>query len=376
MNENDPRIIRRKQYKNLLIIVLVIFVFVVVGIYVGSSGKNEISHSDEASVTEIASPIDKIDSSSIWIQRAENRLADMGGKTDELSTKIFDLEKEREHLLKRDQVQEGKFNSLLDQFAELEERLKQEEHHGMQYEDGEENAAEIQSDIFELVDSEIKTEEGKTEKNYVPAGAFVKAVLIGGLDASAGVTSQANPRPVLMRIIKNGTLPNETYSSLKDCVITGAGIGDISSERAYIRLERMSCKRNNQFLDTPVFGTVFGPDGKDGVRGRAVWREGNLLRRGFIAGLFSGLGKGITESFSTTSISPLGSTKTINNSDIAKSGIASGASNALEKLSNYHIERAEQYQPVIEVGAGVEVDVVFLKGVELVVKGSSARIRE
>jgi len=365
MNDNSPRAIRRKQYQNVLIIVLVLFAILMAGLYLSRGSEEDVRSRETQSITEFASPIDKIDNSSIWIQRAENRMETMGGKTDELSGKIIDLEKEREHLLKRDQAQEQKFNSLLEQFAGLEEKIKREEHHGAQYDEDQSDNAEIQTDVFQLTDSEIEIDEGKTEKNYVPAGGFVKAVLIGGLDASAGVTSQANPRPVLMRIIKNGTLPNETYSSLKDCVITGAGIGDISSERAYIRLERMSCKRNDQFLDTPVFGTVFGPDGKDGVRGRAVWREGNLLRRGFIAGLFSGLGKGITESFSTTSISPLGSTKSINNGDIAKSGIATGASNALEKLSNYHIERAEQYQPVIEVGAGVEVDVVFLKGVEL-----------
>ncbi len=60
--------------------------------------------------------------------------------------------------------------------------------------------------------------------------------MLGAADAAAGVNSQANPSPMLFRIIASGTLPNHKKSHLKDCVVTAAVYGDISSERGDIRL--------------------------------------------------------------------------------------------------------------------------------------------
>jgi conjugal transfer pilus assembly protein TraB len=44
--------------------------------------------------------------------------------------------------------------------------------------------------------------------NVLPAGAFAQAVLIGSVDANCGVSSTSDPKPVLLRILENGTLPN------------------------------------------------------------------------------------------------------------------------------------------------------------------------
>ena len=44
---------------------------------------------------------------------------------------------------------------------------------------------------------------------------------------------------------------------------------------------------------------------------------------------------------------------------------ASGLGQAASSLSEYYINRAEQYQPVVSLYAGTEVDVVFLEGVSL-----------
>src|SRR3546814_5883973 len=73
----------------------------------------------------------------------------------------------------------------------------------------------------------------------------------------------------------------------------------------------------------------------------------------FCAGLVGGIGRG----FSANSNSFLSGTTTIVNGerqklstgDIAKGGIGEGVSQAGDMLSQYLIERAEQYQPVIEM---------------------------
>ncbi|EOO9046424.1 conjugal transfer protein TraB, partial [Escherichia coli] len=51
--------------------------------------------------------------------------------------------------------------------------------------------------------------------------------------------------------------------------------------------------------------------------------------------------------------------------DVLKMGIGGGASKAAQTLSDYYIKRAEQYHPVIPIGAGNEVTVVFQDGFQL-----------
>jgi conjugal transfer pilus assembly protein TraB len=46
-------------------------------------------------------------------------------------------------------------------------------------------------------------------------------------------------------------------------------------------------------------------------------------------------------------------------------GVGGGASKAAQTLSEYYIKRAEQYHPVIPIGAGNEVTVVFQDGFQL-----------
>ena len=90
-------------------------------------------------------------------------------------------------------------------------------------------------------------------------------------------------------------------------MVTAAVVGDISSERGQIRLERMSCTfPNGEIVEQPVEGTVFGMDAKNGVRGTPVWREGALLGRAAVAGTLSGLGSAVSQTYTTNSISPLG----------------------------------------------------------------------
>jgi conjugal transfer pilus assembly protein TraB len=81
-----------------------------------------------------------------------------------------------------------------------------------------------------------------------------------------------------------------------------------------------------------------------------------------LGGLLSGLGKATSQSFNTTSVSPLGAVNTVKGGDIFKQAGAEGAGNAFELMAKYNIQRAEQYQPVIQISAGREVFVIFHSG--------------
>ena len=54
------------------------------------------------------------------------------------------------------------------------------------------------------------------EKTYIPAGAFGRVVVLGGIDAPAGGQAQGNPHPVLLRFMGNVHLPGGAKVDLKD----------------------------------------------------------------------------------------------------------------------------------------------------------------
>ncbi|HGX9532384.1 TPA: conjugal transfer protein TraB, partial [Escherichia coli] len=81
------------------------------------------------------------------------------------------------------------------------------------------------------------------------------------------------------------------------------------------------------------------------------------------AGFIDGIGQGM-ERASQPAVG-LGATAAYGAGDVLKMGIGGGASKAAQTLSDYYIKRAEQYHPVIPIGAGNEVTVVFQDGFQL-----------
>ena len=205
--------------------------------------------------------------------------------------------------------------------------------------------------------------------NFLPAGSYAPAIVLSGVDASTGVTSQVEPLPVIFRI--NG--PAVTAGArttvghridLTGCIVTGSARGDLSSERVLVRLLKLSCVHGSgQVFERDVAGYMSG-SGKAGVRGKVVSREGKLLTAAGIAGALSGLAEGVS-SVGTAA----GGAESATFNDVLKGAGASTASggvgNAANTLSEYYIERAEQYQPVVSLYGGTQVELVFLEGVDL-----------
>ena len=203
-------------------------------------------------------------------------------------------------------------------------------------------------------------------RRYLPSGAFAKALLLGGLDAPTGGQAQRNPQPVLLRLTDHAVLPNHFRSRVKECFVVGAGFGDVSAERAYIRTESLSCvTRDGTALDVPIKGYVAGEDGKAGLRGRLVSKQGQLLANALLAGVASGIGHAFQQGSTTLSVSPLGSTGTVEPGKQFQAGMGTGVGKALDRLAQYYISLAEKVFPVIEVDAGRMVDVVVTQGVSL-----------
>ncbi len=208
----------------------------------------------------------------------------------------------------------------------------------------------------------LKVQEDERSLGYVPAGSFARVALLGGLDAPAGGQAQGNPLPVLMRVQDNAVLPNKRRFSIKACFVIASAYGDISSERAYAKLETLSCIRNdNTAVDMPVKGYIIGEDGKAGLRGRLVSKQGQLLANSLIAGFGSGMGQ-FFQSQGVQSVSPLGSTQTLNSNQALGNAAANGVGKSLDRLSKYYLDLAEKLFPVIEIDAGRTIEIVFTKG--------------
>ncbi len=207
---------------------------------------------------------------------------------------------------------------------------------------------------------------------WLPAGAHAEAVVLAGVDASAGISSQGDPRPVLLRITGPAWTAAEDGTALQvdidGCTVTGAAHGDLSSEKVYARLQTMTCAgpRPGTVVETPVAGFVAG-SGKTGVRGPVVSREGALVEKAFLAGVVSGVGQGAAQAFQPQAVATGGGAAVANTGlgDIGRTGLGAGASSAGQKVADYMIRRAEQYQPVIQLQAGTKVTLVFLEGARI-----------
>lgn len=390
--------IKAKQYRNLLIMASLL-ASILHGLYWFLESENKASKvKPKITKTSFTSPIAQVDPQTVWLERAENQLKTQQQQTSKLKEQFKQLE-----IKSTQSNQNSNYQNLQQQIETLQKAFNNKDNHTLKPVSPIENQRNgsrifptlpgatttqnknmsedglvggIDNDELHLT-LESVTRPQKNPDSFVPAGTFVEAIMLGAADAAAGVMNQANPSPMLFRIIAEGTLPNHHKSHLKDCVVTAAVIGDISSERGEIRLERLSCVfPNSEIVEQPVEGTVFGIDAKNGVRGNPVWREGGLLERAAVAGTLSGLANGISQKYITNSISPLGTTQTISGGDIFQHGVAMGATNAMEKLADYQIQRAERYHPIIQLSAGQSVDLVFLKGFYLDGKKYGASSKE
>jgi conjugal transfer pilus assembly protein TraB len=214
--------------------------------------------------------------------------------------------------------------------------------------------------------------EARSVSTFLPV-SFTRGTLLGGLDAPTGGQSQSNPHPVLIRLSDNSVLPNRFRGEYRDCFVIAAGYGDISSERAYLRTENLSCVRaDGATLEVKIQGSVYGEDGKVGMRGRLVTKQGQMLANALLAGVVSGIGQGLSTASTTYSTSALGTIASASGADAYRAGIGSGVGKALDRLAQYYIKLAENTFPVIEVDAGREIDVVITKGVRIDVPMTAA----
>ncbi len=306
----------------------------------------------------------------------EIRLSSLEHLSDVLNERMQLLEKSIVSLEEEKSLIEGEKNVLFEERNELNHKVHTLENELIHKTSSSNFAGSKNShEGLEEQESALKVwevEDKAEDKNVlfeIPAGTVVKCVLVSGADCSVAVQKPTGPNMVLLRPLDNGKLPWNVRVRLKGSVIIGNAIGDISTERVYIRTERLTLvERNGSFVETEVSAYVSGEDGREGMRGVVVDKSGQIITRAAFAAFLQGIGQTVQATLNNQTIeklSQIGDSKTILDLDLLRNSTLSGGSTALTKLSDYYIKRSEQLQPAIQIAAGRVVDVVFLKTIKV-----------
>lgn len=383
-NTTDEKILKRNQN---IVVFLAFSIFLIVSILfmIFSSGKKEIKIPDSKKIN--VKNTFNIDPQDDWLNRSENDLSIMNEKIKKLTE---ELEKEKE----RNQEEKEKYNKVIDSLASEVANVRSQSQQQPIMPDvneyGEFNINmltpnEITSVSLDLeIDNnvEIDNDKQKDIENYLPAGSYVAAKMLSGADVSTGVNNQNDPNNMMFEIISPAYLPKfngtqQLIKKIKGCRIMGAASGQLWTEKAYIRLLKMTCSfEKGKILEFPVKGYVTS-FGKEGVRGKVVSREGYFTSLAFISGAIEGLANVAEKIYSPTlEVSTGIATQSINKRDAMRQSLASGFGKSSEMLSDYYIKRAEQYQSVIDVPTGIEVEIVFTDGVDISATSKNQKVKK
>lgn len=217
----------------------------------------------------------------------------------------------------------------------------------------------------------------KEDSFTLSMGSIISGTLLNGVAAPTSTDRASNPMPVLMRIKKEAIMPNYYTLDIRECHMIASAIGDLSSSRAIIRAEGISCITNDgkaieQNIDAYA---VSSADGMAGIEGRMVFKSGAMIANGLKAEAI----KGFAEAFSPRQVQSLNTTpgatqlwQSQNIDRAAGAGIGQGFAAGANRISEYYLALAEQTHPVIELLPGLEVDFIVQRGMTLRLGGNYA----
>lgn len=224
--------------------------------------------------------------------------------------------------------------------------------------------------FVETPDEESKAAEKKDEPiAYLPSGSILTGVLLNGMDAPTGNAARKDPFPATLRIQKEAILPNRFRSDVRECFAIISGYGDMSSERAYLRAESISCvRKDGGIIDTNLDAYAVGEDGKAGVRGRLVSKQGQIIARSLMAGFLSG----VSQAFNVNPVPVISTSSTgqqqydqVFSNELLQGAAVKGASSGLDRIAKFYLDMAESMFPVVEVDAGRQIDLIIKHGARL-----------
>lgn len=379
-NSSDPKVNQRSKNNIFYLFLFFVVIFLFMILWSSSNKKNLKVVQDKSTKNKIdfANSIN-INAEDVWLNKSENEIESLFKENKSLREDIENLKE----TLKIDKEQSFKLiNELILKINNSSKNVNNNYSANQNFNEYGELIPKINRKIETIsvnLEEDLKGDNISIYndlENYIPAGSFVIAKMTSGADVSTGVNNQSDPNNMRFEIISPAYTTKykgqrQEIKKVEGCILLGSATGQLWTEKAYIRLLKMTCsfeKGKSIEFDVRGYVTSFA---KEGVRGVVVSREGYFTSMAFLSGAIEGIAD-VTEAIysPTLEISSGVATENISGSNVLKKAGASGLGKSAEMLSDYYIKRAEQYQSVIDVPTGIEVEIVFQQGVDLSVNKS------
>jgi conjugal transfer pilus assembly protein TraB len=247
-----------------------------------------------------------------------------------------------------------------------------------------ENSLSLKHPIKQWHINSVETVKSSPKKIFVtiPATSVIDAVMLSGINARTSATGgttggsiiAANNvgSPFITRVKGAAILPNGwRVADLTDCFLSGTGIGILSTERANVTADKLTCiDASGLIFESKIKAYGVDLDGIQGLSGRLVTKQGSILAKEAAAGMFAGVGSAFSPQAlpGYNSNAASGSTQGYvlpNPSLIAGTAIGQGVSSSLGQLSKFYLDYARQMFPIVEVNAGTRVSWVVQESFDL-----------
>jgi conjugal transfer pilus assembly protein TraB len=194
--ETNPAWVKKIQRWHLILGVVGIIVFIWGLLALVDSKKPTVSGT-ENKPTDFASPLNNVNTEAVFMEKAERQVLAAQKAAEEAKKQVALSEASQKNALGEEKDQRAQ---LLERINELEKQIQTQsitpvsppvegQQTGVTSES--EQAPAIRVDTLNLSANTTEIQPVKNPDTYVPSGTFAKAVMLGGADASAAVTSQS-----------------------------------------------------------------------------------------------------------------------------------------------------------------------------------------
>lgn len=204
-------------------------------------------------------------------------------------------------------------------------------------------------------------EDESEEETMLPAGSWVRAKLLTGVQANAKY-----PYNTLLQLDYAYTGPNRSKIPLNGCLMLGGATADLSIERVIIAPHTLSCVRDNgEYVERPVSGFVAGRDSSNGLEGIVDSKQSRV----FLAAALSGIVKGASEAYQIANTqqalmgSENGAVATNFKGEFEKLAVSRGVGKSAEMVTSWYLEQAKSLLPTINIGSGQDVWIIMAESV-------------
>lgn len=203
------------------------------------------------------------------------------------------------------------------------------------------------------------------ETTVLPAGSFVKARVVSGVEANT-----LEPYPVLLQLDYAFTGPNHTKVDLSNCFMIAKARANLSTERVIMETDTLSCVREDgEHFKASARGYTAGADSTFGSTGTFISKQGTVLLAAVLASIAKNAGEAIATAQTTTSVAAgaSGAAQTATNVTGDQARFVAGRSvvDGASLIAQWYLDYAKQLIPSIGIGSGEEVHVVMLETIRV-----------